>query len=249
MNSFRLFTMLLAATVLFSTCKKEEDNNPPAEPEPEPIANFSYSGNTGGSTTVQFSNHSQNASSYEWSFGDGNTSSSANPVHTYPSKTKTYMVTLIASDGAKSDTSSKEVSINVNYFRVDASHTVNGVQRDSFSIRGASVSLKQNTNGTYSLKAMLDGSGSSIELIFGEAPVVGTYSVSSSGGKACSVFVGYAGGGMYAASTINPGSSATINITKSTAAELEGNFNAVTKQIGSSFTYPLTNGYFKLGLE
>jgi PKD repeat protein len=46
--------------------------------------------------TVAFTNTSSGASSYAWDFGDGNTSTNANPVNTY-SNAGTYSVTLTAS--------------------------------------------------------------------------------------------------------------------------------------------------------
>lgn len=45
---------------------------------------------------VSFTNTSNNAGSYAWDFGDGNTSSSANPTHSYATP-GTYQVELIAS--------------------------------------------------------------------------------------------------------------------------------------------------------
>jgi PKD repeat protein len=45
-----------------------------------PSANFSYTANE---LQVQFANESANASSHHWDFGDGNTSTEENPVHTY----------------------------------------------------------------------------------------------------------------------------------------------------------------------
>jgi len=47
---------------------------------PNPVANFSYQKSN---LTVTFNNTSQNANSYLWDFGDGNTSTETNPVHTY----------------------------------------------------------------------------------------------------------------------------------------------------------------------
>lgn len=47
--------------------------------------------------TVTFSNTTTGASSYQWNFGDGNTSSTAAPVHTYTS-TGNYTVTLITTN-------------------------------------------------------------------------------------------------------------------------------------------------------
>lgn len=47
---------------------------------------------------VHFINNSQNASSYIWHFGDGNSSSDVSPVHTYASPGQ-YTVTLVADAG------------------------------------------------------------------------------------------------------------------------------------------------------
>lgn len=60
--------------------------------------------------TVTFKNTSKNATTYEWSFGDGAASSETNPSHTF-SKAGTYKVKLIASkEGDKKD---ETVEINV----------------------------------------------------------------------------------------------------------------------------------------
>lgn len=53
--------------------------------------NFSYSMDC--NPVVQFTNQSINATSYEWNFGDGNTSTLASPQHQYTSS-GTYIVTL-----------------------------------------------------------------------------------------------------------------------------------------------------------
>ncbi|MFK7972333.1 MAG: PKD domain-containing protein [Bacteroidia bacterium] len=45
--------------------------------------------------TIQFDNQSQNAQTYRWNFGDGNTSTSTDPSHTYR-QAGTYTVQLIA---------------------------------------------------------------------------------------------------------------------------------------------------------
>lgn len=52
---------------------------------------------------VLFSNNTSNALSYLWNFGDGDTSSSANPGHTYPGP-GTYIATLIATNACGADT-------------------------------------------------------------------------------------------------------------------------------------------------
>jgi len=60
-------------------------------------ANYTMAGNT-----VTFTNTTTNATSYEWIFGDGNTSTSSSPVHTYPSGN--FNTLLIATNGCNTDT-------------------------------------------------------------------------------------------------------------------------------------------------
>lgn len=73
-------------------------------------ANFSFAGNE-ATQIYSFNNLSQNFTSYQWSFGDGNFSSS-NGTHTY-TDTGTYTATLIAFDNCgNSDTSSQIFTIH-----------------------------------------------------------------------------------------------------------------------------------------
>lgn len=64
-------------------------------------ADFSYTIGTGNG--VNFTNKSVNGTSYNWSFGDGQTSTDANPAHTYKDS-GTYIVRLITSKSGCSDT-------------------------------------------------------------------------------------------------------------------------------------------------
>lgn len=57
-----------------------------------PTADFSYTVN---GSQVSFTNTSSGATSYVWNFGDGNTSTNTNPVHTYGGS-GTYSVELLA---------------------------------------------------------------------------------------------------------------------------------------------------------
>jgi len=66
-----------------------------------PSADASFTQNF-GSYDVQFLNNSTNATSYLWNFGDGTTSTSANPNHTYATGGD-YTVTLTASNGSCTD--------------------------------------------------------------------------------------------------------------------------------------------------
>ena len=73
----------------------------------EPQASFSWV-NVGSG--IQFINESLNATSCQWLFGDGNTDSIFNPQHTY-SLPGFYFVTLIVSDGCKTDTLIQTVEV------------------------------------------------------------------------------------------------------------------------------------------
>jgi PKD repeat protein len=59
--------------------------------------------------TFNFTNASVNATSYLWNFGDLNTSTVVNPIHAYSSP-GIFPVTLIASNGVKSDTTTYNMS-------------------------------------------------------------------------------------------------------------------------------------------
>lgn len=72
-------------------------------------AGFTYTLNT-ETGTVTFINTSENASSYEWNFGDGSSSTLINPIKVY--KNGTYTIVLKANDGSGgSDTFQSEITI------------------------------------------------------------------------------------------------------------------------------------------
>ena len=79
----------------------------PGDPVP-PVASFSF---TADELTVTFSNSSQNAASSDWNFGDGNSSSDANPTHTYASA-GTYEVTLEVTNADGTDATSSSVTVS-----------------------------------------------------------------------------------------------------------------------------------------
>jgi gliding motility-associated-like protein len=60
--------------------------------------------------TVNFQNTSSGASSYQWNFGNGQTSGIPNPVIEF-NQTGTYIVTLIATNGPCSDTTQRTVTV------------------------------------------------------------------------------------------------------------------------------------------
>ncbi len=79
------YTLLLAAVT--GGCKKDEV---------KPAADIVYTVSI-ADRTVTFNNETTGAVSYKWDFGDGETSTDASPVHTYPGKGK-YVPTLYATD-------------------------------------------------------------------------------------------------------------------------------------------------------
>lgn len=76
--------------------------------EYDPSANFTYSVSNGNQIT--FTNSSANATNFYWNYGDGNTSTSANPTHLYTAP-GSYVVTLIADKCGISDTISQIINI------------------------------------------------------------------------------------------------------------------------------------------
>jgi PKD repeat protein len=83
------------------------DHGDVAEGSQPPIADFEADVTEGcGSLAVQFTDLSSNApTSWSWDFGDGNTSTDQNPLHTY-SSAGTYTVELTATNSYGSDTHS-----------------------------------------------------------------------------------------------------------------------------------------------
>lgn len=93
-----------------------------------PEANFSFTKNM---LDVVFSNLSQNAITTIWNFGDGNSSSDLNPMHSY-AQSGTYNVQLIISNDCGVDTFNQSIFVEIvdASFLVDeaggcVSHTVN----------------------------------------------------------------------------------------------------------------------------
>ncbi|MBN8577240.1 MAG: PKD domain-containing protein [Cytophagales bacterium] len=97
MKMYRFFTLLagmaVVASVLFLAGCSDD-------PEP-PTASFTYVAN---GREVQFTSTSKNASSFNWTFGDGSTSTEQNPTHTYASFGN-YTVTLSVTGSGGSATS------------------------------------------------------------------------------------------------------------------------------------------------
>lgn len=103
MQKYYVF-LLLTASILLSCSSPSTGGNVPSEPiapsnpgnPNKPVtAEFSYQ--VQQPMTVVLTNRSKNASSYQWSFGDGETSTKQNPTHRYRSK-GIYEIILTASN-------------------------------------------------------------------------------------------------------------------------------------------------------
>jgi surface protein len=74
----------------------------------DPASDFTFTVDAG---VVTFTNNSTGADSYFWDFGDGNTSTDSDPIHTYAAEGE-YTVTLIATLECNDLSSTQSVSVN-----------------------------------------------------------------------------------------------------------------------------------------
>ena len=89
----KLIFCLAALSILLSFGCDKEDPMPPA---PQVMAFFDVSNdNPEAGEEVLFTNKSENATIFEWDFGDGNTSSERDPIHIF-SETGRYTIQLAA---------------------------------------------------------------------------------------------------------------------------------------------------------
>ncbi|NQT78602.1 MAG: PKD domain-containing protein [Bacteroidetes bacterium] len=91
--------LLLVGVVSFVTlnsCKKNDDEDSGTA---NPVASFQFVVSATNFLEVSFTNYSQNATSYSWNFGDGESSTEKDPVHVY-ANAGSYTVALTASNAA-----------------------------------------------------------------------------------------------------------------------------------------------------
>ena len=101
-TKIKLAGLLFVAIIAFASCMKE----------PMACCDVPTTGTVG--VSVSFSSScSMDASTYDWNFGDGATSTEANPTHTYTAA-GTYKVVLMAMSkkGKKMNETSKSITIN-----------------------------------------------------------------------------------------------------------------------------------------
>lgn len=116
MNSSFLQLLMFAALITLISCGKDSDDNQPSSDDNQPnkvVSCFTYSKKQ--IDVIDFSSScSENASSYQWEFGDGSTSINPNPTHTYNSH-GTYEVTLVvAGEQGSSNTSTQTIIVEKN---------------------------------------------------------------------------------------------------------------------------------------
>jgi gliding motility-associated-like protein len=107
-----------------------------------PEASFTYSPSNATmiDPRIRFTNTSTNAVSYFWTFGDGNTSTLANPVNPYE-EDGDYTITLLAENGVCSSTATQEIRIDpVTVIYIPNSFTPNGDGlNDTFIPKGVGI--------------------------------------------------------------------------------------------------------------
>lgn len=105
-----IYSLLLLA---FVACNKGGAvvEEPPPPPPAKPIADFfTVTGAPPFQTRIEFTNTTNGATSYFWQFGDGNSDTAKNPVHTY-TKGGAYIVRLVANGAGGSDTIQKNLTV------------------------------------------------------------------------------------------------------------------------------------------
>jgi len=106
MRTIKCKALLLSVIMLamFASCEDESV-----------IASFTPSETAiGTGETITFSNESENASYYQWDFGDGDISVDSNPTHEY-SIAGTFEVTLVAIGDGGSDSTTVTITVTASY--------------------------------------------------------------------------------------------------------------------------------------
>jgi PKD repeat protein len=110
-EGYDLMTLSMTGDGWFWAFKYASYANPADEPDVVSFrVDFDY---TVEDFVVTFVNKSQDATSYSWDFGDGNTSTEENPVHTYAAE-GSYEVVLTGTSGSESKTATKTITISLN---------------------------------------------------------------------------------------------------------------------------------------
>ncbi len=109
MSRMLMATAIAVFSLFLIQCGKDK---PSAPAIPDPIASFSESGGNVTPATIVFQNTSQNADSYLWRFGDGDSSTITNPTHVYDQHGD-YTVMLIAKNSVTGKIASKSQLLSI----------------------------------------------------------------------------------------------------------------------------------------
>ncbi len=163
--------IFLVLLIFFCSCKKQETPIESPTSSEFPIANFSIT-NTGCLAPCQviFTNNSSDATSFEWDFGDGTTSTDFSPSHTYELPGE-YIVRLKAVNNDGEDVETKPIPIIFRTFkqtfggaRTDRGFSVQQTQDDGYILLGltGSPTIPGNSGGSTGIDGGDSGIGTGI---------------------------------------------------------------------------------------
>ena len=187
---FHKFIILALISIGFIACEKDDDVVPP-----QSAAEFTASATTVRiNEEIQFTNNSQNATAYLWSFGDGTTSREVAPRKSYQSS-DIFLVSLVSTGAGGSTISNVSITVTPagGFTVVDEDILIAGVPVQftntsmgatsyswSFGDAASSSSTEENPNFTYNSEGTYtvaltatSAAGSDTftkEVIIGEAP-------------------------------------------------------------------------------
>ncbi|MBN2214396.1 MAG: PKD domain-containing protein [Bacteroidales bacterium] len=165
-----LILFLFLLFLFFTGCEKEKEDDAPSACftyEPETI--------TAGSEVTYNSSCSKNAVGYLWDFGDGSTSTEANPIHAFLN-TGTYTVSLTVTNNGDSDATSESLtagapSVFIHSEDIDSDETwieANHLINNDIHINNATVTILPGAHIEFSSSSSLSvgyGSGNNAALI------------------------------------------------------------------------------------
>ena len=112
MKPIVIIVYIIFIAIAIHSCKKNTDSKVTM---PKPVADFIFSIQNNGIAPVKvtFTATSQNANTYQWFFGDGNTSTASNTENSYLTP-GTFSVKLIVSNEYGKDSITKQINITIN---------------------------------------------------------------------------------------------------------------------------------------
>ncbi|MBC7694490.1 MAG: gliding motility-associated C-terminal domain-containing protein [Burkholderiales bacterium] len=131
------YTISLIATSN-NNCKNTNSSSIPLIVVPNAFADFNFSPSSPvqSSTTINFSNNSINANTFNWNYGDGNTTSLINPTYSY-SMDGNFSITLIAyNQWGCNDTIKKSIEVQTPLFIPTAFTPDGDPKNETFVILG-----------------------------------------------------------------------------------------------------------------